>query len=148
MHLCTSGSQGIGYGCTYTLLKHNISKLFIISQSTDVAADAINSIRGELGDDAASKVQWLGSCDLSDWKAVGQTALKIRSQTDRLDILINNAAKGILTAGITSYGVDEHMATNHFGRKWTLHISTQPLHYSNVPDLSKKFEEERAHNFR
>lgn len=112
------GSQGIGYGCTYTLLKHNISKLFIISQSTDVAADAINGIRSELGDDAASRVQWLGSCDLADWKAVAQTAQKIKSQTDRLDILINNAAKGILTAGVTSYGVDEHMAVNHIGRMY------------------------------
>lgn len=110
----TGGSQGIGYGCTYSLLKNNVSKLFILSQSTDVASDALNSIRTEMGDDASSRVQWM-QCDLADWEAVAQTARKIKSDTDRLDILINNAAKGIMTAGVTSYGVDEHMAINHVG---------------------------------
>lgn len=110
----TGGSQGIGYGCTYSLLKNNVSKLFILSQSTDVASDALNFIRTEMGDDASSRVQWM-QCDLADWEAVAQTARKIKSDTDRLDILINNAAKGIMTAGVTSNGVDEHMAINHVG---------------------------------
>lgn len=112
--LVTGGSQGIGYGCTHTLLKHNISRLFIISQSTDVVSDALESIRKEMGDDASSRVEWL-QCDLADWTKVAQTARQIQSKTERLDILINNAAKGIVPAGITSYGVDEHMAVNHIG---------------------------------
>lgn len=110
----TGGSQGIGYGCTRTLLEHNISKLFIISQSSDVAADAINTIREELGDAASARVEWK-KCNLGDWKAVTQTAEEIKASTDRIDLLINNAARGIMTAQITPYGVDEHMAINHFG---------------------------------
>lgn len=96
------------------MLKHNIAKLFILSQSTDVAADAIKSIRTELGHDAASKVQW-ESVDLANWQAVGKTAQTIKSNTDRLDILINNAAKGIAPAALTKTGVDEHIAVNHIG---------------------------------
>ncbi|KAF3764642.1 hypothetical protein M406DRAFT_62238 [Cryphonectria parasitica EP155] len=110
----TGGSQGIGYGCTHSLLKNNISKLFILSQSSDVVSDALNSIRTEMGDEASSKVEWI-QCDLADWEAVARSAHKIKSNTDRLDILINNAGKGIMTADITSYGVDSHMAINHFG---------------------------------
>lgn len=112
--IVTGGSQGIGYGCTRTLLEHNISKLFIISQSADVATDAINSIREELGDAASAKVQWK-QCNLEDWTAVIQTADEIKASTDRIDVLVNNAARGIMTAQITPYGVDEHMAINHFG---------------------------------
>lgn len=96
------------------MLKHNISKLFILSQSVDVATDAIESIKKEMGEETSSKVEWLG-CNLADWKEVAQTAQKIKSDTDRLDILINNAGRGIMTAQITPYGVDEHMAINHIG---------------------------------
>lgn len=112
--LVTGGSQGIGYGCTHTLLKHNISKLFIVSQSKDVVSDALDSIKKEMGDDAPSKVEWL-QCNLADWTEVAETARQIQSKTERLDILINNAAKGIAPAQLTSYGVDEHMAVNHIG---------------------------------
>lgn len=110
----TGGSEGIGYGCTHTLLSHNIKKLFIISKSEDIAEDAINAIKQELGEDKASRVEWL-QCDLSDWEATGKTAFKISEKTDRLDILINNAARGIMTYQLAKNGVDLHMAGNHFG---------------------------------
>lgn len=103
-----------GYGCTHTLLSHNISKLFIISKSEDVASDAINAIRGELGDEAAKKVEWL-QCDLSDWEATSKTAFDITQKTDRIDILINNAARGIMTQVFDKQGVDMHMSSNHIG---------------------------------
>lgn len=34
---------------------------------------------------------------------------------DRLDILACNAGRGIMTAQLTDYGVDRHMAVNHMG---------------------------------
>jgi NAD(P)-dependent dehydrogenase (short-subunit alcohol dehydrogenase family) len=46
---------------------------------------------------------------------VAETAKDIASKTDRLDILILNAARGIMTYQLTDYGVDRHMAVNHFG---------------------------------
>jgi FlaA1/EpsC-like NDP-sugar epimerase len=62
----TGGSEGIGYGCTHTLLTHNVSKLFILSKSEDIVDDAINAIKEELGEEMANRVTWL-QCDLSDW---------------------------------------------------------------------------------
>lgn len=39
----------------------------------------------------------------------------IAADTDRLDMLVNNTGRGIMSAQRTDYGVDQHMATNHMG---------------------------------
>ncbi|KAL6714759.1 hypothetical protein ACLMJK_008184 [Lecanora helva] len=108
----TGGSEGIGGACTHTFLSKGISKVFVISVSKEVIDQSINAIKQELGEEAAKKLTWL-QCDLSDWKAVKETADKISKATDRIDILVNNAARGIMTYQLTDYGVDRHMAMNH-----------------------------------
>ena len=110
----TGGSEGIGYGCTHTLLKKGVKKLFILSKSDDIAADAINAIKQEMGEETGNRVVWM-KCDLSDWEETGRTAFDIAKQTDRIDILINNAARGIMTYQLAKNGVDLHVASNHFG---------------------------------
>jgi NAD(P)-dependent dehydrogenase (short-subunit alcohol dehydrogenase family) len=110
----TGGSEGIGYGVSYTLLAKNISKLFILSMSKDVVDGATDAIARDLGKEAAEKVKWL-QCDMSDWKRVTEVASQIQSETDRVDILVNNAARGIMTAQLDSHGVDRHMSVGHFG---------------------------------
>lgn len=104
----TGGSEGIGYGCTHTLLSNGVKKLFILSVSEDVVNGATNALKEEMGQEIADKVTWI-QCDLSDWHQVAQVAGKIASSTDRLDILINNAARGIMTYQVTSYGIDRHV---------------------------------------
>lgn len=110
----TGGSEGIGYGCTHTLLKHNVAKVYILSISDDVVKGAKGAIAKELGEDKANRTTWM-KCDISDWWGVKDIADKIIKDTDRLDILINNAGRGIMTYQLTDYGVDRHMAVNHFG---------------------------------
>jgi NAD(P)-dependent dehydrogenase (short-subunit alcohol dehydrogenase family) len=110
----TGGSEGIGYGCSHTLLSRNISKVFILSLSQEVVDGALDSIEKEMGPAAAKKVVFM-KCDVGDWAAVARTAKAISEQTDRIDILINNAARGIMTYQLTDYGVDRHMAVNHMG---------------------------------
>ncbi|KAI1877780.1 hypothetical protein JX265_003788 [Neoarthrinium moseri] len=112
--IVTGGSEGIGYGCTYTLLKHNISKLYILSVSEEVAKGAKAAIGQDLGQETANRTEWL-FCDISDWKKVKEVAEQLKEKTERLDILINNAARGIMTFQLTDYGVDRHMALNHMG---------------------------------
>ena len=113
--LVTGGSEGIGFGCTHTLLKHGISKLFVLSMRKEVMDEALTRISEELGADKKEKVVWL-QCDLSDWEAVTIIAKKVRDQTDRLDILINSAARGIMTQQFApTNGIDLHMAGNHIG---------------------------------
>ncbi|KAG5980878.1 putative oxidoreductase bli-4, mitochondrial [Claviceps digitariae] len=110
----TGGSQGIGYGVSHTLLKHNIDKLFILSMSGDVVKGAKDAIAQEMGQDKANKTIWF-QCDLGDWKRVKDVAEQIKSSTDRLDILVNNAGRGTMTYELSEYGVDRHMAVNHMG---------------------------------
>lgn len=110
----TGGSEGIGYGVTHTLLSHNISKLFVVCLEPDVAEDATKAIESEMGAEIAKKVEWI-QCDLSDWEQTGKVAFKISDMTDRIDILINGAARGIMTVQRNKNDIDLHMATNHIG---------------------------------
>lgn len=110
----TGGSEGVGYGCTHTFLSHGIKKIFILSVSKDVVEGATGAIRKEMGEEVASKIKWF-QCDMSDWNRVAEVANEIAKSTDRIDILINNAARGIMTFQLTEYGVDRHMALNHMG---------------------------------
>ncbi|KXJ86197.1 retinol dehydrogenase 12 [Microdochium bolleyi] len=110
----TGGSEGIGYGCTHTLLKHNIAKVYILSPSAEVVEGAKASIAKEIGQEAADKTHWK-QCDIADWNQVRDVAEAIKKETDRLDILINNAGRGIMTYQVTDLGVERHMALNHMG---------------------------------
>ncbi|CAM1502404.1 Fc.00g043880.m01.CDS01 [Cosmosporella sp. VM-42] len=110
----TGGSEGIGYGVTYTLLKHNIAKIYILSVSEDVVQGAKESVSKVLGKEKADRTEWI-QCDLADWKHIKDVAEQIKNSTDRLDILVNNAGRGIMTYQLTEYGVDRHMAINHMG---------------------------------
>lgn len=113
--LVTGGSEGIGFGCTHTLLSHGISKLFILSVRLEKAEEAMKAISEELGSDVKDRIVWL-PCDLSDWDETAKIAGEVAKATDRLDILINNAARGIMTQQFAATnGIDLHMATNHMG---------------------------------
>ncbi|KAJ8083495.1 hypothetical protein PM082_009369 [Marasmius tenuissimus] len=120
--IVTGGSEGIGYGATHTFLKHNISKLYILSLSEETVQGAQNAIAQDLGQEAADKTVWK-QCDMGDWKRVKEVADEILRDNDRLDILVNNAGRGIMTYELTDYGVDRHMAVNHFGHAiFTSHL--------------------------
>ncbi|KAF9731827.1 hypothetical protein PMIN06_007790 [Paraphaeosphaeria minitans] len=110
----TGGSEGIGYGVTHTLLSHNISKLYVVCLEPGIAEDATKAIEKEMGAETARKLEWL-QCDLSDWEQTGKVAFNITNMTDRIDILINGAARGIMTVQRNKSDIDLHMATNHIG---------------------------------
>merc|ERR1712093_452420 len=110
----TGGSRGIGYACAHTLLEKNIEKLFIIGSTKESLDGTSSDIASTLGSSYTSKVKFL-QADMSDWKSIPGIAKQITDSTDRLDILINCAARGIMTYQLTPYGVDRHMAVNHMG---------------------------------
>ena len=98
--IVTGGSEGIGYGATRTFLKHGIKQLFVISENKEVADGANKALAQELGQDAADRTTWL-HLDLSDWAAIPKVAEQITSKTDRIDILFNNAGRGIMSYELT-----------------------------------------------
>ncbi|KAI1505205.1 hypothetical protein F5X99DRAFT_405095 [Biscogniauxia marginata] len=77
----TGGSEGIGYACTYTLLEHNIAKVYILSVSEDAAQGAREAIAKDLGRAAADKTRWI-QCDLSDWKRTKDAAEEIKRDAE------------------------------------------------------------------
>ena len=105
----TGLSEGIGYGVLFTLLKNNISKVYTISASKEVEEGAEKDITEKLGADAAKKITWY-QADLADWSKVSQIADEIAKSTPRVDIVFNNAARGIMTYQLTDLGIDRHMA--------------------------------------
>jgi NAD(P)-dependent dehydrogenase (short-subunit alcohol dehydrogenase family) len=110
----TGGSEGIGYGVTWTLLSRNISKVFILSVNEETAKACKQTIQEDMDEDMVNRTIWIKS-ELSDWKQIPEAAKKIQEQTDRIDILVNNSARGIMTYQLTDLGIDRHMAVNHFG---------------------------------
>lgn len=68
----------------------------------------------ELPKDAAGRIVWK-QCDLTDWQHVQQVGREITNETDRLDIFIANAAKGIMKHALDRHGIDYHMSINHLG---------------------------------
>ena len=112
--LITGGSEGIGYATGFVLLRANLKKLFIISISKDVIDGALKDIKEKLGKEYADRVQWI-QCDTGDLPAIAKAAKVISEQTDRLDILVLNSARGIMTYELTDYNLDRHMAVNHIG---------------------------------
>jgi NAD(P)-dependent dehydrogenase (short-subunit alcohol dehydrogenase family) len=110
----TGGSEGIGYGCAHTLLANGAAKVFIISLKKEVFDKAKSDVSSTISPEAAEKMTWY-ECDMSDWPKVAEVAGKIADQTDRVDVLINDAGRGVMTYQLTEYGVDRHMAVNHIG---------------------------------
>ncbi|KAI9151577.1 retinol dehydrogenase 12 [Paramyrothecium foliicola] len=113
--IVTGGSEGIGYGVTYTLLKHNIAKVYILSLSEEVVRGAQNAVAKELGQEAAARTSWI-KCDMGDWKRVVEVAQQIKNETNRLDILVQNAGRGIMSFEMTEFGIDRNMAVDYIGR--------------------------------
>lgn len=93
----------------YTLLDHNIKKVYVLSLSKAIIEDAKKTIAEELGQDKADRVKWLHA-DLGEWDSIPAVAKQIKEDTDRIDILANIAARGIMTYQLNSVGVDLHMA--------------------------------------
>lgn len=111
----TGGSEGIGYGGAFMMLKNNLQKLYIISLSQEVFDGCLNDIKEKLGADKAQRVTWI-QCDLGDLEGVTKAAKQISDAEVRLDILCLNAARGIMTYQLEpKSGIDRHMMVNLVG---------------------------------
>jgi NAD(P)-dependent dehydrogenase (short-subunit alcohol dehydrogenase family) len=115
--------------------------VYILSISQDVVDGAKAAIAKELGQDKADRTVWY-RCDMSDFARVKEVADAIKKDTDRLDILVNNAARGIMTATKTDYGVDRHMAVCHFGHvvltNSLLHLMKKTAEQGNTVRISNQ----------
>ncbi|KAI0333141.1 NAD-binding protein [Cubamyces sp. BRFM 1775] len=108
--LVTGGTKGIGYETVRALaLAH--ARVLILARSTELGQKAVTTIKQE---SSSADVEFI-QCDLADLAMVKQVADKICKDEARMDIVIANAAIGLLPFGLTKDGIDRHFAINHLG---------------------------------
>lgn len=104
----TGGSEGVGFATASILLQRNIARLFIVSARIDKQDEAKSQLEIDVDLTAAARITFK-QVDLADWKSVVKVAEEIRSEADRLDILINDAGRGVMQVKQNEFGVDLHM---------------------------------------
>lgn len=143
--LVTGGTEGIGLACTKTLLEHNIEKVFVLSYRRSVYEEALEKL-GHIKS-LKERIQWL-QCDLAKWDTeVIAAADTICKDASRLDIVIANAARGIMPYQQDKHGIDLGMSVNHIGHvalishllpllKKTAEMSNDPVRVVNLASMN------------
>ncbi len=110
--LVTGGASGIGLMATRALAEAGC-KVLIASRKGEVCVQAANAVNAELGEDRVTGM----AGDLSSEAGVSALVEEIRSRTDRLDILMNNAGAtwGAPLGEFPWAGWDKIMAVNVTG---------------------------------
>ena len=72
----TGGTSGIGFGITAHLLQHKASKIILLSQNEEHAAEAQEALE-KYGD--INALEWI-QCDFKDLKRTVQVAQKLKEE--------------------------------------------------------------------
>ncbi|KAI0319834.1 NAD-P-binding protein [Amylostereum chailletii] len=109
--IVTGANSGIGL---YTLL-HLVrcgAKVHLAARSEEKAMAAIERVKAEGLGETPGDIVWL-KFDLSDPRKAKASAESFLNKEDRLDILVNNAAKLMSSYGQTADGFSDSMVINH-----------------------------------
>lgn len=103
----TGTTSGTGYVCARELARLG-ARVFLLNRTSSRADAALMRLQQEVPDGDFVAV----TCDLQDFASVRTAAAAVRSQTDVLDILCNNAGVMALPDQATGDGYDVQMQTN------------------------------------
>jgi len=109
--IVTGGNNGIGKETVLRLAKHNPAQIFLCSRDVGKAEAAIKDIQAQHPTKAIKVLQ----LDLASFQSVSAAAKSFSEQSDRLDILINNAGIMGVPNGTTKDGYELQLGTNHLG---------------------------------
>lgn len=110
----TGGNVGLGRESVHQLAKHNPSRIYLTARNRSKAEAAISEINATLPESARSTIKFL-ECDLTSFDSIKQAAKTFTAESDRLDILMNNAGIMATPAGTTKEGYEIQFGTNHVG---------------------------------
>ncbi|KAF5005558.1 hypothetical protein FDECE_8010 [Fusarium decemcellulare] len=110
--LVTGGNNGLGKETVLQLSKHNPAQIFLAARTKSKALTAIEDIRKSVPD--AAPITYL-SLDLASFDSIKQAVIDFHAQSQRLDILINNAGIMAVPPGKTKDGYEIQFGTNHVG---------------------------------
>ncbi len=108
--LVTGASDGIGYVAARELGRMG-AKVILVGRNSPKTDAAAERIIGETGNQGVSYLL----ADLSSQRDVRRLAERVREQTPRLDVLLNNAGAIFLSSRASEDGLEMTFALNHMG---------------------------------
>lgn len=123
----TGANSGIGLAAALQLAQRGAT-VYLLVRNCERGATAQTRIIGQTGNPQV----YLESIDLSDLASVRACADRVKSHTQRLDILINNAANAFDQRQLSASGVEMTFATNVLGA-FVLTNTLLPLLQASAP---------------
>jgi NAD(P)-dependent dehydrogenase (short-subunit alcohol dehydrogenase family) len=111
--IVTGGSSGLGKESVHQLAKHNPARVFLSARTAARGNAAIAQIENAIPA-MKGKITFL-EMDLASFSSVQRAAKAFTAQSDRLDILMNNAGGMAQTVGLTEDGYEVHFGSNYMG---------------------------------
>ncbi|OBS29587.1 hypothetical protein FPOA_03524 [Fusarium poae] len=111
--IITGGSSGLGKESALQLAKHNPSTIFITARTEKRGNAAIKEIQDSVPN-FKGQIKFL-ELDLGSFASIQKGAATFLSQSDRLDILMNNAGLMATPAGLTADGYEIQFGSNYMG---------------------------------
>ncbi|KAL8839644.1 MAG: hypothetical protein Q9170_001650 [Blastenia crenularia] len=109
--LITGGNTGLGREAVLQLAKHNPSRIFLAARTPSKGEAAVAEIKAAVPSANVSYLQ----LDLCSFKSISAAAQEVKSQSTRLDILMNNAGIMATPVAETEEGYESQLGTNHIG---------------------------------
>lgn len=106
--LVTGATAGIGFVTARELARAG-ARVMIVARSPEKGADVVRRIAAEAGGATAEAL----TADLSSQAQIRAVAREVKSRTDRLDVLINNAGVILLERQESVDGIEMTFAVNH-----------------------------------
>ncbi|KAL8992374.1 MAG: hypothetical protein Q9169_007150 [Polycauliona sp. 2 TL-2023] len=128
--IVTGGNNGLGKEAVLQLAKHSPARIFLAARTPSKAEAAIEEIKKAVPSATITNLK----LDLCSFKSISAAAQEFKSQSSRLDILMNNAGIMATPLAETEEGYESQFGTNHMGHA----LFTKLL----MPTLLKTAEEE------
>ncbi|CAG8908482.1 unnamed protein product [Penicillium egyptiacum] len=112
------GALGIGYEISRAFVL-NGARVIMVNRKEEQGDEAVKKIKKEAGDDA--NIQWI-PCDMGDLKQTKERFTKIRSEENRLDLLVLSAGINANQYGETNDGIDRHFQVNWLGQFYVCNL--------------------------
>ena len=109
--IVTGGNSGLGKESILRLAKGTPREIFMGARNRLKAKEAIAEIKSAV---PGAKISFL-EIDLSSFASIKRAADIFLAQSDRLDILLNNAGLMGVPPGLTEDGYESQFGTNHMG---------------------------------
>ncbi|KAL8664782.1 MAG: hypothetical protein Q9202_002785 [Teloschistes flavicans] len=106
-----SGNTGLGKEAVLQLAKHNPSHIYLAARTASKGEAAIDEIKKAVPD---ANITYL-KLDLCSFQSISTAAQEFKSQSQRLDVLMNNAGIMATPLAKTEEGYESQFGTNHIG---------------------------------